>query len=116
MQLQLVHTSFSPNHKTAVLTFQSDFFHFSAGQFLVLIANIVGNKVVRSYSISSTPQQLEREGTVSFIVKHVPEGLMSMHLSSMSIGDTIDAMGPRGHLVDAGHHHHYLLIATGSGL
>jgi ferredoxin-NADP reductase/anaerobic selenocysteine-containing dehydrogenase len=84
-------------HDVMTFRFQGDpmcRFVFQPGQFLSLVLDIDGKKVVRSYSISSTPT---RPYVLEITVKRVPGGLVSNWLiDNLKPGDRIEASGPRG--------------------
>src|SRR5262249_39720946 len=64
------------------------------GQFCTLVLNIDGKKVVRSYSISSTPT---RPYVLEITVKRVPGGVVSNWLPDhLKVGDRIEISGPKG--------------------
>ncbi len=90
-------------------------FAFSPGQFLTFNWMIDGQKVVRSYSISSSPTQA---GLVEITVKRVPDGVVSVFLNDRAEpGLTVEAKGPAGKFVfDEGAHSSIVLIAAGSGI
>ncbi len=69
-------------------------FDFKPGQFVNVSMEIAGRKVVRSYSISSSPT---RPYTLELTVKRVPGGLVSnwMH-DNLNVGDRINLKGPKG--------------------
>jgi ring-1,2-phenylacetyl-CoA epoxidase subunit PaaE len=65
------------------------------GQFLTLILPLNGEKVRRSYSLSSIPAEAPR---LSVTVKRVKEGLVSNYLCShLQVGDVVEVMEPMGH-------------------
>lgn len=84
-------------HDVVTFRFQGDpmcRYVYLPGQFLSLVLNIDGKKVVRSYSISSTPT---RPYVLEITVKRVPGGLVSNWLiDNLKPGDQIEASGPRG--------------------
>lgn len=84
-------------HDVVTFRFQGDplcRYVYLPGQFLSLVLNIDGKKVVRSYSISSTPT---RPYVLEITVKRVPGGLVSNWLiDNLKPGDRIEAAGPRG--------------------
>ncbi|MDR6563685.1 MULTISPECIES: ferredoxin--NADP reductase [unclassified Arcicella] len=70
---------------------------YKAGQFLTLIPVINGQKVRRSYSMSSSPN---KDASIAVTVKRVPGGLVSNYLcDSVKVGDAIEVMEPMGHFV-----------------
>lgn len=69
-------------------------FHYKPGQFVTLQADIDGEMVYRSYTISSSPS---RPYTLVLTIKRVEGGKMSgWLLDNLKQGDTIKAMGPDG--------------------
>jgi ferredoxin-NADP reductase/ferredoxin len=90
-------------------------FTYRPGQFLVVEANIDGQTVRRSYTISSSPS---RPHTLSITVKRVPGGAMSNWLyDSMTEGVEIDMNGPHGVFSCFQHPNDKLLfISGGSGI
>ncbi len=69
-------------------------FEYWPGQFCTLILNINGKKVLRSYTISSTPS---RPYVLEVTIKRVPNGLVSNWLpDNLKIGDPIRIAGPKG--------------------
>ncbi|GGK56881.1 FAD-binding oxidoreductase [Rufibacter glacialis] len=86
------------------------------GQFLTLILPVNGQKVRRSYSLCSTPE----EPYFSVTVKRVEGGLVSNFLAeNAQIGQTIEVMAPLGNFVlkpEAGQKRHIFLFGGGSGI
>jgi ring-1,2-phenylacetyl-CoA epoxidase subunit PaaE len=71
--------------------------HYKAGQFLTLIPVIDGQKVRRSYSMSSSPN---KDASIAVTVKRVANGLVSNYLCDhIKVGDAIEMMEPMGHFV-----------------
>ncbi|MCK5903583.1 MAG: 2Fe-2S iron-sulfur cluster binding domain-containing protein [Cocleimonas sp.] len=69
-------------------------FEYWPGQFCTLILNIDGKKVLRSYTISSTPS---RPYVLEVTIKRVPDGLVSNWLpDNLKVGDPIRIAGPKG--------------------
>jgi ring-1,2-phenylacetyl-CoA epoxidase subunit PaaE len=70
---------------------------YKAGQFLTLIPVINGQKVRRSYSMSSSPN---KDASIAVTVKRVTNGLVSNYLCDhVKVGDAIEMMEPMGHFV-----------------
>jgi ferredoxin-NADP reductase/anaerobic selenocysteine-containing dehydrogenase len=91
-------------------------FVYWPGQFCTLILNIEGKKVVRSYTISSTPT---RPFVLEVTIKRVPGGLVSNWLpDNLSIGDKVEISGPKGKfcLVPGKIPTKLLLLGAGSGV
>lgn len=84
-------------HDVTTFRFQGDppcRFVYLPGQFCTLVLNIDGKKVLRSYSISSSPT---RPYILEITVKRVPGGLVSNWLAdNLEIGSRIEVTGPRG--------------------
>ena len=91
-------------------------FVYWPGQFCTLVLNINGKKVLRSYTISSTPS---RPFVLEITVKRVPGGLVSNWLpDNLKIDDRVDIAGPKGKfcLMPGKIPPVILLIAAGSGI
>lgn len=88
-------------------------FAFLPGQYLTLQANIGGNRISRSYSICSRPDEPGREVGV----KHIPNGIFSDYAFKLKVGDSVLVMPPQGRFTARiGGRHDYLLLAAGSGI
>ena len=85
------------------------------GQFLTFSFLFDGKKVVRSYSICSSPA---RSGYVEITTKRVSQGCVSMFLNDRaSVGMTVEANGPFGQFCfDETKHRNLVLLAAGSGI
>jgi ferredoxin-NADP reductase len=85
------------------------------GQFLTFSFLFDGKKVVRSYSICSSPA---RSGYVEITTKRVNQGCVSLFLNDRaSDGMTVEAHGPFGKFYfDESKHDDVVLIAAGSGI
>jgi ferredoxin-NADP reductase len=85
------------------------------GQFLTFSFLFDGKKVVRSYSICSSPA---RSGYVEITPKRVSEGCVSVFLNDRAtVGMTVEANGPFGHFhFDPGKCRNIVLLAAGSGI
>ena len=85
------------------------------GQFLTFSFLFDGKKVVRSYSICSSPA---RSGYVEITPKRVSPGCVSVFLNDRaSVGMTVEANGPFGHFCfDESKHQNVVLLAAGSGI
>jgi len=90
---------------------------YKPGQFLSLLAEIDGNSVRRSYSMSSSPYCDE---DLAVTIKRVDDGLMSNYLNdTIKVGDRMDVMDPMGHFTteyDAENKRHLIMFAGGSGI
>ena len=72
------------------------------GKHMYLSANVGGKLVMRAYTPTSTDDEV---GYVDLVIKVYEKcdqfpvgGLMSLHLDSLAIGDTIQVKGPTGHI------------------
>lgn len=84
---------------------------FLPGQYVNL--QVPGSTQTRAYSFSS----LVRNGTVSFLVRNVPGGLMSSYLTGTAQpGDTLALAGPLGSFYLRDIQRPLLLLAGGTGL
>ena len=85
------------------------------GQFLTFSFLFDGKKVIRSYSICSSPA---RSGYVEITPKRVSQGCVSVFLNDRaSVGMTVEANGPFGHFCfDESKHRSVVLLAAGSGI
>jgi len=91
-------------------------FSYKPGQFCSVVLNINGKKVIRSYSISSTPT---RPHTLELTVKRIPGGLVSNWMyDNLNVGDQITLKGPKGKFfLDPAHvPRKLLLVGAGSGI
>jgi ferredoxin-NADP reductase/anaerobic selenocysteine-containing dehydrogenase len=91
-------------------------FVYWPGQFCTLVVSIDGRKVVRSYSISSSPT---RPFVLEFTVKRVPGGLLSNWLPEhVQVGDRLELSGPKGRfcLVPGQIPKKLLFLSAGSGI
>ena len=84
---------------------------FKAGQYVNV--TIPGSDQTRSYSFSSGPQDRD----VSFLVRNVPQGLMSTWLAEKAkVGDAIEFKGPYGGFYLREIESPVLMLAGGTGL
>jgi len=85
------------------------------GQFLTFSFLFDGKKVIRSYSICSSPA---RSSYVEITPKRVRQGCASVFLNDRaSVGMTVEANGPFGRFCfDESQHHNVVLLAAGSGI
>ncbi|MEY2936871.1 MAG: hypothetical protein RL033_7620 [Pseudomonadota bacterium] len=91
-------------------------FVYWPGQFCTLVVNIDGKKVVRSYSISSSPT---RPFVLEVTIKRVPGGLVSNWLPDhLKVGDRLEISGPKGRfcLVPGQIPKRMLFLSAGSGI
>jgi ferredoxin-NADP reductase/mono/diheme cytochrome c family protein len=85
------------------------------GQFLTFSFLFDGKKVIRSYSICSSPA---RSGYVEITTKRVSQGCASVFLNDRAfVGMTVEANGPVGQFCfDETRHRNVVLVAAGSGI
>lgn len=90
-------------------------FSARAGQFFSFSFLFGGKKLVRCYSICSSPA---RTGYIEITPKRVNQGAVSVFLNdSASIGLTVEASGPLGQFYfDENRHKKIVLIGAGSGI
>jgi ring-1,2-phenylacetyl-CoA epoxidase subunit PaaE len=96
-------------------------FGFSAGQHLtVRRVTAEDGEVRRSYSICSTPTEVNSRGVVRIGVREVDGGVFSRYASTeLQVGDTIEVLPPLGHFTtpfDPARARHYAAIAARSGI
>ena len=89
-------------------------FQYKAGQFIGIQADINNEKVVRSYSLSSSP---ETDSHIQVALRKVHMGKMSTFLvDQIQEGDHLIVTPPVGQFVCATKDHHHILFAAGSGI
>lgn len=90
---------------------------FQAGQFVLWAFDIDGKTVKRSYSIYSSPQDMESDSHLSLLVKQTSQPYVSAYLTQdINIGDQVIFTGPLGHLTVAPDVTKLLMISIGSGV
>jgi ring-1,2-phenylacetyl-CoA epoxidase subunit PaaE len=95
---------------------------FKAGQHLTVrrMDAGIGEDVRRSYSICSTPHELETTGRLRIGVKEIPAGAFSAYAATaLRHGDTVEVMPPLGHFTTdfaPNRSRHYAAVAAGSGI
>jgi ferredoxin-NADP reductase len=117
MRLRLV-SIISETHDTKTLRFsvpRTSRFRAKPGQFLTFHWIIDGERVVRSYTISSSPAC---DDHVDITPKRIENGRVSRFLhAEANVGLTVDATGPYGQLyLDEMVHRSVVLIAAGVGI
>jgi ferredoxin-NADP reductase len=89
-------------------------FAYRAGQFLTFRLTIAGRRVLRSYSMSSSP---EVDGELQVTVKRVAAGLVSNWIAdSLAAGDTLESTRPAGVFCLGGTTGDIVAFAGGSGI
>ncbi|ABZ75673.1 Oxidoreductase FAD-binding domain protein [Shewanella halifaxensis HAW-EB4] len=90
-------------------------FHFKPGQFLTLLLEIDGEKIARSYTISSSPS---RPYSIVLTIKRIEGGKVSNYLAdNLAVGHMVRALGPEGvfNLLDI-QADKYLFLSAGCGI
>ncbi len=85
------------------------------GQFITFSWLLAGEKVIRSYTISSSPTQ---SGYIEITPKRSKDGFVSAFLNDhAAVGLTVEAIGPAGEFcLDPQIHKKIVLLAAGSGI
>ncbi|MGW0059909.1 2Fe-2S iron-sulfur cluster-binding protein [Streptosporangium sandarakinum] len=95
-------------------------FAFVPGQHVTVRAVISGVETRRSYSLCSTPAELERHGTMRIGVRVVPGGRFSSHAAgALAAGDALDVLPPVGAFgtaFDPARRRRYGAVVAGSGI
>jgi ring-1,2-phenylacetyl-CoA epoxidase subunit PaaE len=95
-------------------------FSFAAGQHLTVRRIESGEEVRRSYSLCSTPDELDRRGLVRIGVRQIAGGVFSSFAGThLRPGDRVEVLPPLGHfttVVDPQRQRHYAAVAAGSGI
>ncbi len=90
---------------------------FSSGQYLTLVFNVNSTEIKRSYSITSTPEELP---LIHLAIKEYSDGIISKILSDyLAVGNKILAFPPTGNFtVQANPENEktYVMIGAGSGI
>ncbi|WP_150995100.1 MULTISPECIES: benzoate 1,2-dioxygenase electron transfer component BenC [Marinobacter] len=87
--------------------------HFLTGQYANVL--VPGTDQWRAYSFSSMVSQAD--GSVSFLIRIVPEGLMSTYMAEKArVGESITLRGPFGSFYLREIHRPVLMLAGGTGL
>ncbi|EDY85749.1 oxidoreductase FAD-binding domain protein [gamma proteobacterium HTCC5015] len=92
---------------------------FAAGQFVELGVEYNGARTLRCFSISSSPEQFQREGTIELSIRVQPEGKITPWLpQALQFSQSIGLSQAMGDFVieDAHKKHKRLMIAGGSGI
>ncbi len=93
---------------------ETEKFTAKAGQFIGVTADINGEEVHRSYSLSSGPTDKDLE----ISIKKVEGGKMSTYLvEKVAAGDTLKVVPPTGHFYkESENKRHHVMFAAGSGV
>ncbi|MBU2612249.1 MAG: FAD-dependent oxidoreductase [Nanoarchaeota archaeon] len=101
------------NESTKVLYFEvPENFEFSAGQYVMMAFYKDGRRILRSYSIFSSPSE---KGKISIFFKKVEGGYASNFLFNMKIGEQIEMKGPLGNFTVRNPSKDIFLISSGTG-
>ena len=101
------------NESTKILHFSSpENFEFRAGQYVMIAFYSDGKRILRSYSIFSSPYEKDE---ISFYLKKVEGGYASNFLFNMNVGDEIEVKGPLGNFVIEESSKNIFFISTGTG-
>ncbi|KAF9580428.1 NADH-cytochrome b5 reductase [Lunasporangiospora selenospora] len=106
------------SHNTAMYKFalphEDDILNLPIGQHISIMANINGKEISRSYTPTSSSDDL---GHFVLLIKSYPQGNISKMFGDLSIGDTINARGPKGQFnYTPNMCRHIGMIAGGTGL
>lgn len=86
-------------------------FTFLPGQFLNVAFSIGGARMIRSYSISSSPTQ---RAYLDLTVKREPRGAVSRHINDLlRVDDELEAGGPVGHFTFTGKEANSIVLISG---
>ena len=122
MQSIITHIEYSPSKEVTFVRCKPDTqFSFKEWQFMMVTADHnhpeLQKPLKKPYSIATTNQELQEDGTIGFVVKKVREGYMSDYLTTgIDIGDTLHLQWPVWHMTDTWAYDNYLFISVGSGL
>lgn len=101
------------NDDTIVLVFEKGDLSFTAGQYIIL--SFPNEKEAREYSLYNG----ENEDTLEVLIKTLPEGIFSVRLSDLQVGDPIIIEGPNGFFImkpDEIVRKKHVFIASGTGI
>ena len=89
-------------------------FTFTPGQFVSLLLDIDGKRVVRPFSIASKPSQ----SSIELCIKIVQGGKASPTINNLKKGNSITVLGPGGHFVikEQSQKNPIIFISTGTGI
>jgi len=87
-------------------------FDYKAGQFMFVTITILGEKVRKPFTISSSPTENDHLEFTKKLTGHD----FSNELDAMAVGDTLDIDGPYGNLTFEGEYDKIALISGGIGI
>ncbi|MCR4327406.1 MAG: FAD-dependent oxidoreductase [Nanoarchaeota archaeon] len=101
------------NEETKVLDFSvPDNFNFVAGQYVRMAFYMDEKRILRSYSIFSSPFE---KGHIKIYFKRVKDGYASNFLFNMKVGEEIEMKGPFGNFVFNDISKDTIFISSGTG-
>ncbi len=99
-------------HRLLLKLDDADDFAFQPGQYVRM--RPPGAKAARAYSIASAPNG---SGELEFLIRHVPDGMMSTWLAtSARAGDKVALQGPLGSFAHDPRAQRHIFLAGGTGL
>jgi len=101
------------NEEAKILTFSApENFTFKAGQYITMAFYKSGKRILRSYSIFSSPSE---KGKIKVYFKKIRGGFASNKLFNMKIGEKIEMKGPLGFFTIDSKEEDIFLISSGTG-
>ena len=106
--------------KSIVLEIPEDLaerFSYTSGQFLTFRVEVHGHRLVRCYSLASSPVDAASRSSQKVAVKRVVEGRVSNWMNDhVAVGDELEVMPPAGHFCLRESETPIVLFAGGSGI
>ncbi|CAN5208498.1 hypothetical protein BH09PAT2_BH09PAT2_05150 [soil metagenome] len=88
--------------------------NYIAGQYMIFhVPQPTGHPVRRLYSIASPPSQKE---SIEFVIEIVPNGIGSMYVEALKVGEQITMQGPAGMFTHKHTDRPPVYLATGTGI
>lgn len=110
----------TPDTKTIVLRgANGKIAYFRAGQYISVHLNINGSKIVRPYSLSSSPKQALKQGIYEITVRDKKNGIATDYLlRKLKVGDKLTITSPQGDFYydDLRDPKNIVALARGSGI
>ena len=92
-------------------------FAYTAGQFLTFRVEVHGHRLVRCYSLASSPEDPAWQSSQKVAVKRVVEGRVSNWMNEhVAVGDELEVMPPAGHFCLRESETPIVLFGGGSGI
>jgi ferredoxin-NADP reductase len=106
----------TPSSSTVHLDLDGAAFHYRAGQVAALGPERSAEQI--PYSITSAPEETERNGSIEFLVKTDSAGRWGTHFEPLRRGSRLSVRGPAGSFTfpDVPREHRFLFIAGGTGI